>query len=678
MDELSRVTLDRPFTAGMVTDLPAHKLGPQNSVFAQDLIAPNGVAVQRHGWSYDGTTADVAANLTAVYRNKFLLADVTRTLTGGPTGILYIHNSAAAGTQLGNSPSVQRLPRCVYQDQLIWCAQDGTTPLVRYSGAPTQTITSTGSFATTANRATETGGTFASTPSSGYFFRGVFDGSAEIRIIEGTSTSSVTLENVLFTTVVNTGGASADAIGRTACCVNVYSAGTLTSTSSTATGLGTKWSTFGVATGSFNDNILIMPPGADAAIGSVNGTVTETSLGGNFTPITTATSTPYAVLRACPFTDAEAHKGSFWGTGVAQYPNRVYVGPPGWDLASPPGFEYPWDPHNSNTSSNANDFLMDYVDVPSPYDGDVNVAILSSPNPLLVLKRKSVHGVFGSWPTFSQDKIADGVGCIDIRSAISGPNGQFWAGEDDIYAYVAGQIVPLTEGRISREWKSLTADFSFTSTDYCAIGENNGHLFVSLVTGGGATSRCYVFDMRAQAWMSRFTNHKARYFFSSSVDGESNELYWVGDNDQGRVMKSSGCIDLTGVAKDGDGDSPRLQAWTPEGLDGTGSLDDETRMLDLSVVHNVYDAGAAGSTVLATSVVSGASLTDNASATKTLDDINSDTTDRVDRTRFREVNSKGRIQQVRFDADTLGTNSAATKVEIHELSATFRNRRSRT
>jgi hypothetical protein len=78
------------------------------------------------------------------------------------------------------------------------------------------------------------------------------------------------------------------------------------------------------------------------------------------------------------------------------------------------------------------------------------------------------------------------------------------------------------------------------------------------------------------------------------------------------------------------------------------------------------------------SVVAGASLEANASATKTLSDIDSDTVDRVDRTRFRSVNTKGRIQQVRFDADTLGTNTAATKVEIHELTGTFRDRRSRT
>ena len=55
---MRRVHLDRPFTAGLVTDIPAYKVGPRNSVFAQDLIAPEGIARSRRGWDYDGTTAD--------------------------------------------------------------------------------------------------------------------------------------------------------------------------------------------------------------------------------------------------------------------------------------------------------------------------------------------------------------------------------------------------------------------------------------------------------------------------------------------------------------------------------------------------------------------------------------------------------------------------------------------
>jgi hypothetical protein len=101
-------------------------------------------------------------------------------------------------------------------------------------------------------------------------------------------------------------------------------------------------------------------------------------------------------------------------------------------------------------------------------------------------------------------------------------------------------------------------------------------------------------------------------------------------------------------------------------------------MIDLAVHANVYDAGAAGSTSMAVSVVSQDALTDSATGTKTLSDIDSDTSDRLDRHYFRSVNRRGRRHQVRLEVDTLGTDTAATKVEIHEIDVSFRDTRSRT
>ena len=129
---MKQVTLYAPFTGGMVTDLPAHQIGPQNSSFAQDGYSPNGFFRQRNAWAYDGTTADAAANLGSVYRAKFALADVTRTITAGTGGILYVHNASSAGDVLTLNAGQAALARCVYRDELMICFQDGEEPMLRY------------------------------------------------------------------------------------------------------------------------------------------------------------------------------------------------------------------------------------------------------------------------------------------------------------------------------------------------------------------------------------------------------------------------------------------------------------------------------------------------------------------------------------------------------------------
>lgn len=390
-----------------------------------------------------------------------------------------------------------------------------------------------------------------------------------------------------------------------------------------------------------------------------------------------ATKSAYQVLAPMPFKDAAAHKESLWGTGVAQYPNRVYVGPPGWNLSFPPGFELPFDPTDDTTSPNANDFLMEYRDVPSPFDGDPNVAILTSPNPLLVLKRHAVYGIYGQPGLgLTTDLIADGVGCIDIRSAQSFDEGQFFASEQGIMWYVGGQLRDLTAGKINREWRALVRDFDYGTSDYCSIGLASGHLVVHITTGGGVTQRTYLCDLRDQSWQSRITNVRPRYMFTSRIAGEKEKLLAVQDTNQGRVLDLAPMIDGSGIAKDGDGDSPRLQAHTTSALGQANGIDGLTRLIDLDVHANVYDAGAAGSTQMAVSVVSGGGVQNEADSTKTLTKINSDAVDRIDRKPYR-VARDGRFHQVRLDVDTLGTNTAATKVEIAQVVATVRDARRR-
>lgn len=671
-------SLRSPFAGGMVTDRAPWEIGPQFSVFAEDGYSPEGVFRQRGAWAYDGTVADMATNLFSVARAKFILADATRSLTSGGAAI-YLHNSAAAGTSLVGA--ARALPRCIYDDQLIWCFQDGLTPLLRYAGsAATPATRSSGTPTYIDGEATVTGMTFTAAPAIGSFLQTSTTGSYTWlfpRILQSSSTA-VTLMGVRASSTSSLSAIQASMtslnLARGWSSVNVYDAGTLTIASSTATGYGTDWD------GAYNyeafDNLLLTPPTGGASVASIGAPITATSLVASGAPAQSAKSN-YQILRAMPFKDVAAHNGSFWGTGVAQYPTRVYVGPPGWDLAFPPGYTMPFDPTVALNSSNPNDFLMDFIDVPTAYDGDANVAILPSPNPLLVLKRNAVHGVFGSYPQFSQSLMADGVGCIDIRSAQSFAEGQFWCGESGIYWYTGGRIQDITAGRINREWRALTRDFDYGVSDYCSLGVEHGHVIVHITTGGGTTRRTYLYDLSAQSWQSRVSNFTPRYMFSSRIAGERSKLLSVSDDRQGRVLDFAPAIDGSGTAKDAAGTGPALQAWTPESIDGQ-DIDADMRMLDLAVHANVYDAGAAGATTLGVSVVTQDALTDPTTATTTLDAIASDAVDRIDRHYYRRVDKRGRRHQVRVAVGQVGTDSAATKVEVSEITATFRSGRDRT
>lgn len=676
-------SLRSPFAGGMVTDRQAWEIGPQFSPFAQDGYSPNGDFRQRGGWKYDGTTADVAANLYAVARAKFILADVVQTYTAAGSKV-YVHNAAAAGSSAGTNGSTGPvLPRCIYGDQLVWCYQDGTTSALLHSGVPLASPVSATTTSSNSGKATVTAssGSWAASVVPGAYFNlnaGSGDRGPYVspRVLERNSSTSLTLDGIKFSSSASVTGSAAFGFGMVFPGVNVYDAGTGSFTGgNTFTGTGTKWATNGI-TGA-GEALLALRTGADATCHYVvNGGVTDTTIGLSSTT-KTDTDINYMILRSAPFKDAASHKGSFWGTGVAQYPSRVYVGPPGWNLAFPPGFELPYDPMTLPSSSNPNDFLMDFIDVPTAFEGDSNVAILSSPNPLLVLKRNAVYGIFGSYPQFSQSLLADGIGCIDIRSAQSLDEGQFWAGEGGIYWYTGGRIVDLTAGRINREWRALTRDFDYGVNDYCALGVEQGYVIVHITTGGGTTRRTYLYDLAAQSWQSRVSNFTPRYMFSSRIPGEASKLLSVSDDRQGHVLDFAPAIDGSGTAKDAAGTGPALQAWTPESIDGQ-DIDADMRMLDLAVHANVYDAGAAGATTLGVSVVTQDALTDPTTATTALDAIASDAVDRIDRHYYRRVDKRGRRHQVRVAVGQVGTDSAATKVEVSEITATFRSGRDRT
>jgi hypothetical protein len=664
----------RPGAGRYVSDVAAHLLGLEDWSSAQDAVTRDGYLSQRRGWAFKGTQA-VSANPVGLYEVAFTLNGNTRLVTTNASPAqMHVWQSSGAGIPVASSGSnymdysstAVYLPRAVYRDELLVCAQDGESPMFRYSGSLKTWSSFTGTQTLAAGEAKVTGFTANVAPDrGGYLVAHASNLTGRVatypRIVES-GTTQLTLEDCHAGSTQNLVSQAPLEVGHTWPAVPVYDRGTVTVSSRTLTGYGTQWSSL---TTYKNDAVMLIMSGGNAQIGSANfvGPSSDTSWSG-IELSDQSTKSAYKIMRRCPFKDVAAHKGGLWGAGVKAYPNRVYYSPPDWNLAFPPGAVMPFDPIGDNTGDPAQ-YQLDWIDVPSPYHGDPIVAILSSPGPLWVLMHDSVHGVDGSWPDVYQRKIADGAGCLDIRSAISVEEGLFFAGVDGIYWSPNGEeLVDITDGRIKNEWRALTSEWD-PSTSYVSCGAASGHLLVS--GKFGSTSRSLLFDLARREWLGKVSNVSARAQFVSRTPGKKPALYFVDStNDVGRVKDFAPAVDGTGSAKDENGLGPSLSVHTTANLSGGPTLE-ESKLTDVEIHANVYDQGSPGSSQLTLALKhSGGQV----SATKTLAPVNSDNQDLVDRY-VRQVNRSGRLHQLQLGAVT-GTNSTSTKIEVHEVSVTFR------
>lgn len=727
---MRQVVIARPFAGGYRSDVPDYALNPNECAYAQDLIYPFGIAQQRWGWSYDGTVADVAASLVGVDRSRYPVTGSTVSTTSDTSGRVYIHNAAAGGTAIWTNPvsvSTTWIPRCMYNGEVIYCAQDGVTPLLRYAGSPLAFAdgwagnVTTNSFEFSAGKTEVT--LISSSPSypssftKGVFFTvltaeaggiGFFNAlpRLSLRVLARNSSTSVSLDGVRnpsssATAPVSTTYLAALPVGFAFPAVSVWDAGTVTSFSAG------KWTLSGSdllsadvkTTPSYAPDALLVlnpTPGGNhfmSDVSSVGATTVDTSA----YPSWAVTSTTYRINRRLPFKDATVHKNSFWGSGVAQYPNRVYVGPPLWNIGLPPGAVEPLNIGIREQFADLDEFLLQPIDVPSQYDTDPVVAVLSTPGPLLVLKGSSVYGIYGVYPSYEQTLIANGSGCVDLRSAVTIDGVAFWAGKDGVFMYAGGQIQPLTRGKIEREWQALMRGY-VAGTSYVTTAMVAGHLVISV---GGLTNtatgeakigpdssnpseRTYIYDMRSQQWTSRISNAKMRNMTSTRVPGEVPSILGVSDDRQGRVIDLTPMITGTKCTNrssqtlaaadptDAAGSGPRMQAWSSASLAQANGIEGEARLLDLTVHTTLTDTAVTPSAALDVSTAHGDALDTPSTTIVAQGTITGDNVDRVDRTKFR-VNKTGRLHQVRVDLDT--TPSTTTKTQIPEMVASFRDNR---
>jgi len=727
----------RPGAGGLITDAPESFLKSDSWPYARDVVLSGGVARERWGFApawtadttYFGDPEPVGDQAEAIWRVKFKLANKTvwvasRTWGSSPlTDSSHPNNPGLFGNYDDKSTWVGiGIPRCVYRDELILCASTGTYAIERYSGGGYRSDMPLGATTYYDGESRITAGTGATeaahTP--GTYVR-ISLGKGQVTthariVVTATSNANWIFEDGIHLGAYTTGHARPfQGGGRLAriCatangvfpCVSVISRGTVAVTSLngafSATGYGTQWLTQSPTIPEldgahllYKDNLTntyklreIQSNIAETSFDMYGYTVTDTSK--------TTAKAEYEILVPPAWTDATVHRGSLWGCGQKQWPNRVYVAPPGWNPAYPPGAVYPYDVGGELSAASPDAWKLDFIDVPSRDDGDPVVAILSSPGPLLVLKRSSVYAIHGTYPNFDVSPVSETSGCVHRTAAITVDSQPYWADRNGIYTYRGGRVVDLTAGKISRQWRGLMAGFD---TGMIAMGAVANHLVVSLVDlddnatrygrnegdSANPTDRVLVYSLEANEWVSQFSGVNATCFGSARVPGEQDRLlfgrsgavhYDLAPAFDGVAWDDGddAPVDAKGYDEDGVGTTPSAEFYTPSNLAERAGVDGEARLLDASVVTVYNDSGSTRNQVIKVSQDLGR-LGDKDATPVTVATITRTNAKQLQRTRFR-VGRSGRTHQVQVSLS--GAPATSKDQEFHEIVCHFRDPRLR-
>jgi hypothetical protein len=597
------------------------------------------------------------------------------------------------------------LPRAVNKDQLIFCCQNGLSPTLLFSGADVKNWSNwsfqPSTFVSVAGQSIMTIGSPQVVEKGAYtntFLTGgaVSNPAMHSRITNINSTTSITVEDVKATTA-NAFVENFAAFGMMYSCIGVYNKGTVSVTSSNATGVGTNWNSLfddisGLST-IYGMILLGNKPYRHAAT-FMAGPPTDTTLNVRTPDIT---NSAYIITRVPSFKDVCIHNESIYGVGIKEFPSRVYVGPPGWNMLHPPGATLPFDFSIEFQSYNTQDFLLDYIDVPNPNDSEPIVAILATDGPRLVLKEKKVYGVYGDPPSLSQRLIHAGDGCIDIRSAISTAQGAFWAGRKGIWRYRYGQFKDITDGWMQSEWRSLVERgvyYATSSVDgkYYIMSIQTADIGPTVFPNSFTTRnrRTFVYDLEQEIWLPELTNVYIKHSCNTTRYGAN--LVYIEDTDlygdfgvAGEVYNLSPALNNTGPSRDEFGTGPNLSIVTGDNL--SGDPDQESRVIDVNIHANISDPG--GTTTLNVKSFQGGALRGDGSKTydnmtyddgtyygpdggKTLGTITGDNDDTIERHPF-EMNRQCRRLGLIIEEAT--TSSTVSDVEFGELVVNMRDTR---
>ena len=503
--------VDAPFTGGVVTDTPPGRLRADQTPYAENMVVSEGVAVERGGWTYVGEDDPVTAStgaLSSCIAVRFEGRDEHDLMVSTDDGMVGVATDGANGRVFADAAGTVYYPRAVYKGEVIWCPQDGVSPIRRTVDCTSTVTTGTGTF-DIAQGETRVEGTSTNfdphVPVGSYIASGLY------RVVARQSDTQLAISEEPDT--LNTTGRPTDpqtygVIGLKTL-VTDKGVATHSAASSTFTGVGTAWASE-------------TPGNGEPAVGDwfAEGNMVPalvrfpqvTAVGGDTSITTTAnttgafTETPYAILRNAVGREACSHRNTLYIAGVKWAEDRLY------HLPLDAGLGAIFNPGYSNVTEVLDSAQLNYVDIPSR--GQI-VALTSSREALYVHKTDSLHRVTGEWPALNVQKVAD-YGTREIRAALSVDEGVFFAGTEGVFALRGDSLDNLCEergrrgGRLS-EWRQ-----QITRSTRCVVGVVRGHLYIST---GNATRECWVYDIRNDRWCGNFTSE------SGAVSGIEGATY---------------------------------------------------------------------------------------------------------------------------------------------------------
>ena len=675
---MTLLVVDGPGLEGQVTDTPETQLRRRQAVLLQDATLRDYVLRQRRGFAYLGDTVIASGTqLESIGRMKFQLADVTRNIVCSDGGDIYHVPDTGAAVGVFSGPNAVYLHRTTYDDQAILCAQDGKTPLRMYAGADAESYTAPSS-------ANQVDGEREISAVSGAWESGITKGAyvfhndgyapnMAMRMLEQNGTTDITIEGLRASgSTIASSSINVRGTGFTFPAIPVYEIGSVSiSASTTANGAGTKWDDFGVDPTSYQDTILMWLETGALSMATITIVTNNTQMG-----ISTSSPKPtgevrYAIMRRCPFTEAETHRSSLWGWGVDGQDSKLWVFPQGANLGLPPGVtDSEMEAGFTDGVLDERDLMADFYNVPSRQDSDRGVALLSTPGPLLAIKEHSTYAISGVYGNARVDLFRAGVGCIDVRTAFSAPEGQFWADREGVYWYRYGQMVNLTMGRpdegggVHSEWLAWLGDWD--SSSYMTCGVSDGVLLASGDVSGD--QRTYAFDLSRRVCIGRWEGVNPRYMKNVAIEGEQERLLAV-TADENRMHDYRPAINGTGDAHDADGNIPQLKYHGPRGLSQIVNIPSQSRLTRVGIQVRFVDTAGEASAIRVSTVHSGR-RDEPDDFTLELDEIDSNAADN-ERHILRRPGFQARHHQLRLEK--MVTASTESECSIPQVSFDIRS-----
>ena len=634
-------SVQRPFVGGKVTDVPSWALDPQQMPDGTDVIFPKGIAVPRgpyisasasgalvsagSGWltsvmaadlpSYGGAGSQPGPPVLAAASQTGLIGSITSGLSGG----------FASGSPAG----VPILIREVYKGEFLCCPQDGKTPIFRFAGAPNGTLsTNAGSTGTVSiyqgsSFILGVGTNFTAAAKVGtYIGIGPFPGFSRL-VVAVDDDTHLSVDGVMPVTVgipappaappflasgQAWGSSPTSRLGNLGLCTPVQTLGQAsisTGLGTTVAGLGTLWNTAKTPPGQGRPVVgdYIGIKGTYDRISQIATITNDFTLTIGAAPVTDYANRPYIIYRPAVGRECRYHAGRLYITGVDWDDTGVYYFP----VNSPLGAFYNPDSGATITSDFATSQCLLKFDVPIAGALGKNIALLSTPQGLLVLRTDGAYLSMGDPPTQTVIQLAAGAGCIDPRAACVGNRGEgaFWAGPNGIYRYVGGRVIDLTEGRRNREWRqkmtAFAADYVYggnAANLSCAVLDS--HLFVAAYDGTtSSVNSLWVYDLINNAWCGDFSGSisvlsMSMYKSSAYSVGNVDDVYLTNGGTPLGIDRSQ-AIRLGGIVRDEGGLGTgalygTFSADLPESV--VGPPDDLSRVTEQKIVYELTGSGA--------------------------------------------------------------------------------------